>query len=421
MTGSSLKARLALAAVISAAASGALAQAAPPLTDAQIQAAAQQVANGTPHGGYIPSPSDIAHGMANMAYGSQTQIVNNPNANPNGTTVTQATQTSFGQTAVGIGSPLVGHSQQVGDIIDEMQGAPGSQQYQNQQAQIRANQHDGPGYYTTDLATGVSTWHPMPPNADYSAMDAYMQQRQANQQQIRDPFAQPPDPATPTAPPPPTVQPQQPGGPNYPTYQPSGKATPKSNPLTADDIEQISAALAAAAGAVAAQEKAEAQQSGDAGAVAAEAAGAAAAGAIEAAILAQATAIASQAYDDGCSTGACGSYLAHPYDTSKWQPMPMFTEGQGSITDNGASMTQVAQLLQIYNGYDPFAHGNLVPWPGQMMFPSLYQPTGVSSGGLVFDPSLGASSGYQQMLAQMWTGPSSVMTTPDLQAVLCGR
>ena len=132
---------------------------------------------------------------------------------------------------------------------------------------------------------------------------------------------------------------------------------------------------------------------------------------------AQVTAILNQAMDGGCGSGACGAYLAHPYDTSQWQPMPMFTEGQGSITDNGANMTQVAELLPIYKGYDPFATGNLVPWPGAIIVPTLYPPTGISSAGIAFDPSL-AGFGLPQLYA---TSPTNGMTGPGLQPVLCGR
>ena len=401
----------------------------PGMTDGQMINTANQIVGAQPSnkGGLIPMPADISQGMAKTGFSQQTQLVNNPNATPQGSTVQQATSTDAGAAAVGIGGPIISNSQTLSQYIDIAANTKASNAIANQvQAQTigpaAPPPPQGPGYYTTDLATGISTFHPLPPPADYTAMDQYVANRLANPpQQIRDPFAQPPAPPIappPDTPAPPPVQmPQMPSGPNYPTYHPSPKAQ-------SADTAAIAGAIGAAMGAAMAAGAAEAgqnAQSPDGAAVAAEAAGQAAAAAAAAIMAAglgpQVTAILNQSMDGGCSSGACGAYLAHPYDTSQWQPMPMFTEGNGSITDGGANMTQVAQLLPIYKGYDPFATGNLVPWPGQMIVPTLYPPTGVSSAGIAFDPSL-ANFGLMPLYA---TSPTNGMTGPGLQPVLCGR
>ncbi|MFI4936079.1 MAG: hypothetical protein ACHP7N_15810 [Caulobacterales bacterium] len=386
---------------------------------------AQQVVNNAPKGNsWLPSPADIAASLAKLGFGSQTAITYDPNAIlQGGTTVSNAAQTDLGAAVVGLGGPkgvpvLINANQQVGDIIDSIEGKPGSQQFTAQQAQVRAQevqnqlyQKYGPGYSYTDPNTGVSTYHPLPQPGEYAAMDAYVQQYLANQPQVRDPFAQPPTPPTPppdvTPPPQPPVQiPQIPSGPDYPTYQPKAKTSSQPS-----DAGAWAGALGEAMGAAMAQ-AGQTPQTGDAGAVWQETTGAVteAAAAIAAAGMAgQVTAMINQVVNGGCSSGACGAYLAHPYDPSQWQPMPMFAEGQGSIVDNGANMTATAELLPIYKGYDPFATGTLVPWPGQMMFPSLYQPTGIST-----------ATGYT-MLNGQWTGTAGVMTSLDLYAALCGR
>jgi hypothetical protein len=433
MTGAPFNARSLLALAAWVVAISAHAQTPPPsappspgMTDQQMMNAAGQVANGTPRnpGGFIPTPSDIAHGAANTAYSQQTQLTQNPNANNlNSATMQQATSTDAGAAAVGMGQSIVGNQATTSQYIDIAQNGKASNAIANQvQAENigapapAAATGPPPDYYTTDQATGVTTphWLPTPPPDNYAAVDAYAQQYIQNHEQgTRDPFAQQPPP---TNTPNPTTNneapPVQMPGPlpvdNYPTYQPKPKPPASQDAQTANDNGAADAA----------------QQVADAVAAAAEAATAAGQAASESAQAAQAAQAAEQqaqttnSWDAGCASGACGSYQAHPYDPSQWQPAPVFTEGWNTV-DGSASMTQVAQLLPIYQGYNPFATGALVATPGQMLFPTLYQPTGFTVAGMSFpiDPALGAT-GYTSLIG-FW--PSSVMVTPSLQAALCGR
>lgn len=365
------------------------------MTDAQVLNAARNLVNNTPSGltigGYniLPSPADIAQGLNNLGFGNQAAVTNNPNANlGRGSTTAQAGSTDFGATALGMGAPLVNNSNQLGGILNELEGGAGSQQFQQRQQQIRAdyaaNNPTGPGFWTVDLGTGQRTWHTLPSQpVDYSAMDAYLADYMANrgQTQIRDPFQQPTTQTqTQNAAQTTTYQPQLPSGPSYPTARPRQSTT-----TSQADLNAAAAALGSALGVGMAEALRGAF--GDAAASASGAAGIAGETAADPAFEAAGAAIGATmraALDAGCQTGQCN--VQGPYDPRNWQPMPTFTvrpSGPGGITDSSnATMTRVAELLPIYEGYDPFASGRLVQWPASTIFPTLYPPTGMSSAGL---------------------------------------